>query len=86
MPQNLVVETERAIKFQLRAGELASRTGASGEALAYFQRAIELAGNAEKVELYEKLGDSLESQWKVKVREAYGTLSKSGARCRNAHL
>ena len=71
VPQNLVIETERAIKFQVRAGELASRTGASGEALAYFQRAIELAGDAEKVALYEKLGDSLERQWKVKIREAY---------------
>jgi hypothetical protein len=71
VPQNLVVETERAIKFQVRAGELASRTGASGEALAYFQRATLLAGDAEKVELYEKLGDSLERQWRVKIREAY---------------
>lgn len=71
VPQNLVIETERAIKFQVQAGELASRTGASGEALAYFQRATLLAGDAEKVALYEKLGDSLERQWKVKIREAY---------------
>lgn len=69
--QKLEVETERAIKFQVRAGELASRSGASGEALAYFQNAIDLAGDAEKVELYEKLGDSLTRELKLKIREAY---------------
>ena len=78
-----MVETERAIKFQVRAGELASRSGASGEAQTYFQRAIELAEDAEKVELYEKLADSLERQWKVKIREAYQTRWRSGAHCRS---
>jgi class 3 adenylate cyclase/predicted ATPase len=71
VPQNLVVETERAIKLQVRAGEMASRSGASGEAQTYFQRAIELAEGAEKVDLYEKLADSLDRQWKIKIREAY---------------
>ncbi|MGH2482528.1 MAG: ATP-binding protein, partial [Ktedonobacteraceae bacterium] len=42
VPQKLEVETERAITFLVRAGELASRAGASGEALTHFQSAIEL--------------------------------------------
>lgn len=71
VPQKLEVETERAIKFQVRAGELASRAGAFGEALTYFQNAIELASDAEKVDLYEKLGDSLNSLWRTKICEAY---------------
>jgi class 3 adenylate cyclase/predicted ATPase len=71
VPPNLAVETERAIKFQVRAGELASRSGAQGEAQTYFQRAIELADAAEKVELYEKLADSLEGQWRERIRQAY---------------
>jgi class 3 adenylate cyclase len=71
VPQKLEVETERAIKFQVRAGELASRAGASGEAWTYFQHAIELAGDAEKVELYEKLGGSLTREQKARIREAY---------------
>ncbi|MGH2508144.1 MAG: ATP-binding protein, partial [Ktedonobacteraceae bacterium] len=71
VPQKLVVETERAIKFQVRAGELASRAGASGEALTYFQNAIELASDAEKVELYEKLGDSLTRERRIQIYEAY---------------
>lgn len=71
VPQKLEVETERAIKFQVRAGELASRSGAFGEALTFFQNAIGLAGDAEKVALYEKLGDSLGYPWRVKIREAY---------------
>lgn len=71
VPQKLEVETERAIKFQVRAGELAIRAGASGEALTYFQNAIQLAGDAEKVALYEKLADNLGREWKIKIREAY---------------
>ncbi|HET8844869.1 MAG TPA: AAA family ATPase, partial [Ktedonobacteraceae bacterium] len=71
VPQRLVVETERAITFQVRAGELASRVGATGEALTHFQNAIELAGEVEKVELYEKLGDNLTRDMHMKIREAY---------------
>ncbi|MGH2481484.1 MAG: ATP-binding protein, partial [Ktedonobacteraceae bacterium] len=71
VPQKLEIETERAIKFQVRAGELASRAGASGEALTYFQNAIDLASDAEKMTLYEKLGDSLAREWRNKIREAY---------------
>jgi class 3 adenylate cyclase len=71
VPQNLEVETERAITFQVRAGELASRAGASGEALIHFQSAIDLARDVEKVELYEKVGDSLTRQWRRKIHEVY---------------
>ncbi|HEY7347002.1 MAG TPA: adenylate/guanylate cyclase domain-containing protein [Ktedonobacterales bacterium] len=71
VPQKLEVETERAIKFQVRAGELASRAGAFGEALAYFEHALQLAGDAEKITLYEQLGDSLAIPWKIKIHEAY---------------
>ena len=71
VPQKLEVETERAIKFQVRVGELACRADAFGEALVAFQHAISLAGDAEKVALYEKLGDSLGHEWRVKIREAY---------------
>ncbi len=71
VPPNLEIETERAIRFQVHAGEMANRSGASDEAQNYFQRAIELAGDAEKVELYEKLADSLGRQWKDKIRQAY---------------
>ncbi|HEU5369761.1 MAG TPA: adenylate/guanylate cyclase domain-containing protein, partial [Ktedonobacterales bacterium] len=71
VPQKLEVETERAIKFQVRAGELASHAGAAGEALSYFQRAIELAENPEKVTLYEKLGDSLTRERRTIICQAY---------------
>jgi class 3 adenylate cyclase len=72
VPQKLEVETERAITFQTRAAELASRAGASCEALRYFQSAIDLASDAEKMALYEKLGDSLITrQWSGKIYEAY---------------
>jgi class 3 adenylate cyclase/tetratricopeptide (TPR) repeat protein len=71
VPQNLAVETERAIKFQVRAAELAIRSGAFEEAQTYFQRAIDLASDADKVGLYEKLADSLERQWQIKIRAAY---------------
>ena len=71
VPQKMEVEIERAIKFEARAGELACRAGAFNEALTYFQNAIGLAGDAEKVALYEKLGDSLARPRNVKIREAY---------------
>ena len=63
VPQKLEVETARAIKFQVRAGELASRSGAFTEVQGYFQNAIALAGDAEKIELYEKLWDNLRLGW-----------------------
>lgn len=71
VPPKMESETERAIKFQVRAGELACRAGAFREALSYFQNAIELAEEAEKITLYERLGDSLARPWNVKIREAY---------------
>jgi len=72
VPQKLEIETERAITFQVRAAELASRSGAFSEALTYFQDAIELASDAEKVVLYEKLGDRLAYyQWRMKIFESY---------------
>ncbi|HLI71746.1 MAG TPA: hypothetical protein VKV19_18465, partial [Ktedonobacteraceae bacterium] len=71
VPQKLEVETERAIKFQVRAGELACQSGAFGEAITYFENAIQLAGDADKLILYEELGDNLGLQWRVKIREVY---------------
>jgi tetratricopeptide (TPR) repeat protein len=72
VPQHLEVETERALTFQVRAAELASRSGAFREALTHFQHAIELADNPGKIALYEKLGDSLLTrQWKSTIYEAY---------------
>jgi class 3 adenylate cyclase/tetratricopeptide (TPR) repeat protein len=71
VPQNLAFETERAITYQVRAGELAIRSGAFEEAQTYFQRAIDLADDAVKVELYEKLADGLGRQWQIKIRDAY---------------
>lgn len=72
VPQNLEVETERALAFQVRAAELASRCGAYSEALTSFHNALELADDAQKVTLYEKLGDSLlPRQWSATMREAY---------------
>ncbi|HLY29817.1 MAG TPA: hypothetical protein VKQ36_02195, partial [Ktedonobacterales bacterium] len=71
VPQPLTVETERAITFQIRAGELASHAGAFEEALIHFQNAIELAADAQKLTLYEQLGDSLPRQFKQKIREVY---------------
>jgi class 3 adenylate cyclase/predicted ATPase len=71
VPQQMAVESERAITFQVRAGELACRAGAYSEALTYFQGAIELAGESERIALYEQLGDSLSRPWNVRIREAY---------------
>jgi tetratricopeptide (TPR) repeat protein len=71
VPHNLAIETEHAITYQVRAAELAVRSGAVEEAQSYFQRAIDLAADAEKVELYEKMADSLERQWQIKIRAAY---------------
>lgn len=71
VPQRMEIETERAINFQVRAGELACRAGAFREALSYFQNAIDLADEGEKGALYERLGDSLARPWSVKKREAY---------------
>ncbi|HEY1348589.1 MAG TPA: adenylate/guanylate cyclase domain-containing protein [Ktedonobacteraceae bacterium] len=72
VPQNLEVETERALTFQVRAAELACRGGAFHEALTHFQHAIALADNLQKIILYEKLGDSLLTrQWSSTIYEAY---------------
>lgn len=71
VPQQMVVEIERAITFQVRAGELACRAGAFSEACAYFHNAIDLAAENEKIALYEQLGDSLSRPWNVSIREAY---------------
>ncbi len=71
VPQPLADETAHAITFQIHAGELASQTGAFDVALIHFQNAIDLAGDEQKLALYEKLGDSLPRQFKFKIREAY---------------
>jgi hypothetical protein len=56
----------------VRAAELASRCGAYGEALTCFQNALELAGDTERIVLYEELGDSLMPRhWSATMRDAY---------------
>jgi class 3 adenylate cyclase len=71
VPPKLEIETERAIKFQVRAGELASHSGAFAEGRSYFLNAIALAGREEKIVLYEKLGSSLGWGWSEEEQEAY---------------
>jgi hypothetical protein len=73
VPQPMEVETERAMRFLQRAGELASRAGAFQEAWQYFQHAIALAGADEQITLYETLGDNLALGigWADQARDAY---------------
>jgi len=73
VPQKLEVETERAIKFLARAGELASRSGAFAEVREYYQNALALASDAEKLALYEQMGDNLGLGfgWAEQAKEAY---------------
>jgi class 3 adenylate cyclase/tetratricopeptide (TPR) repeat protein len=72
VPQKQEVEIQRALMFQVRAAELASHCGAYSEALTYFQNALELAGETQKVSLCEMLGDSLmPRQWSATMRDAY---------------
>jgi class 3 adenylate cyclase len=73
VPQKLEIETERAIKFLARAGELASRSGAFSEVQGYFQNAIALAAEKHRAALYEQLGDSLSAGWgwAEQEKEAY---------------
>ena len=52
-------ETERAVYFLERAGELAARAGAFAEAREHLRDAIALASESDHLHLYEKLGDSL---------------------------
>ncbi len=69
VPKAMPVETERAVYFLKRAGELAGRAGAFAEVRNYLQSAIALAPAAEHGALYELLGDSL--PWGDASAEAY---------------
>ncbi len=69
--QASLVETERAIHFLKRAGELAGRSGAFTEARVHLQNAIELAPESEHLALYELLGDSF--PWSKNAVDAYNT-------------
>jgi hypothetical protein len=73
VPQQMEVETERAIRFLRRAGELASRAGAFQETWQYLQNALALASGQEQLALYETLGDQLALGigWADQARDAY---------------
>lgn len=69
IPRPMPHETERAVHFLERAGELAARSGAFAEAREHLRDAIALAPESEHMRLYEKLGDSL--VWGDAMLEAY---------------
>ncbi len=58
VPKKLPHETERAVYYLTRAGEVASHASAINEARTYFQQALEIAPESEHMHLYELLGDS----------------------------
>jgi class 3 adenylate cyclase len=57
VPVELPVDAERAVRFGMRAGELASQSGAFLEARNHLQSVIALAPESERGRLYEALGD-----------------------------
>jgi class 3 adenylate cyclase len=57
VPLEPEIQSERALHFLKRAGELASRAGAFAEARNHLQSAIEIAQESELRQLYELLGD-----------------------------
>jgi class 3 adenylate cyclase len=59
VPVALPVDASRAVRFLVRAGELASQSGAFLEARDHLQSAIALASETERGSLYEALGDSV---------------------------
>ncbi len=72
IPQALPLESERALHFLRRAGEIASRAGAYAEAQDFLRSAIALAPENELLSLYEQFGDSdlwtqssIDSYWKA---------------------
>lgn len=69
IPRPMPRETERAVYFLERAGELAARSGAFVEAREHLRDAIALAPESDHLRLYEKLGDSL--IWGDAMLEAY---------------
>lgn len=69
IPRPMPRETERAVHFLERAGELAAHSGAFAEAKEHLRDAIALAPESDYMRLYEKLGDSL--VWGDAMLEAY---------------
>ncbi|HET9921402.1 MAG TPA: adenylate/guanylate cyclase domain-containing protein [Ktedonobacteraceae bacterium] len=69
IPRPMPRETERAVYFLERAGELAGRSSSFAEAREHLRDAIVLAPESEHLRLYEKLGDSL--VWGDSMLEAY---------------
>jgi hypothetical protein len=59
VPVALPVDAGRAVRFLVRAGELASLSGAFLEGRDYLQSAISLAPESERGGLYEALGDNV---------------------------
>jgi class 3 adenylate cyclase/tetratricopeptide (TPR) repeat protein len=57
VPLGVAADVERAVGYLVRAGELASRAGLLGPAVAYLRAAITLAPVEEHLRLYELLGD-----------------------------
>jgi class 3 adenylate cyclase len=59
VPAALPVDATRAVRFLVRAGELASQSGAFIEARSHVQSAIAIAPESERGRLYEALGDNV---------------------------
>ena len=56
-PLGVPVDTERAVRYLIRAGELASHAGLIAPAIAHLREAITLAPADEHPRLFEQLGD-----------------------------
>lgn len=69
IPKPMPHETERAVYFLERAGELAAHSGAFAEAREHLRDAIALAPEPDHMRLYEKMGDSL--VWGDAMLDAY---------------
>ena len=67
----LPVDAARAVRFLVRAGEMASQTGAFLEARDYLQSAIALAPESDRGRLYEALGDSVHQVLRETGASAY---------------
>jgi len=69
IPRPMPHETERAVFFLERAGELAAHSGAFAAAREHLRDAIVLAPESDHLRLYEKLGDTI--VWGDAMLEAY---------------
>jgi len=69
VPLPLPMDPARAVSFLERAGELARRAGAFGEAGRHLEGAIDIAPADQHMQLHEKLGDC--AFWGEAARDAY---------------